>query len=59
MNLLIGSGADPNVQDDSGRSPVFSACLGHDAVGLRTLLEAGARLDIRDKGVSAASFSVF
>jgi ankyrin repeat protein len=47
--LLIAAKADVNAADDAGRTPLHGAALAAHAEMVRTLLEAGARVDVRDK----------
>ncbi|CEJ90686.1 hypothetical protein VHEMI06451 [[Torrubiella] hemipterigena] len=49
LTLLLSRGADPNKQDDFGRTPLFMAAgVTGDLDVLKMLLEHGALIDIRD-----------
>jgi ankyrin repeat protein len=45
---LLDSGADPNAQDDNGRSPLHFAAQSNSADIARALLAVGAMVDLKD-----------
>jgi uncharacterized protein len=45
---LLAAGADPNVRDEDGRTPLFSAVLGASIGLVGLLLESGADVNARD-----------
>jgi ankyrin repeat protein len=47
FELLIAAGADVNLKNDQGWTPIFNACFNDRAVGL--LAKAGADLSLKDK----------
>ena len=47
FQLLIAAGANVNLKNDQGQTPIFSACFNESAVGL--LAQAGADLNAKDK----------
>jgi ankyrin repeat protein len=47
FELLIAAGANVNLKNDQGQTPIFSACFNESAVGL--LAQAGADLNAKDK----------
>jgi hypothetical protein len=50
MKLLIGAGTDVNRQDEVfGQTPLMQAIRAGDLQAVNMLLDAGARLDLRDK----------
>jgi uncharacterized protein len=50
MKLLIGAGTDVNRQDEVfGQTPLMQAIRAGDLQAVKMLLDAGARLDLRDK----------
>lgn len=56
---LIGLGVDPNVRDESGRTPLMWAALGWDRETIEELLRAGADIDARDgEGETAITLAV-
>lgn len=46
--ILIESGADPNIKDDFGFTPVLSACNVGNSKLLQVLIDAGASVNVRD-----------
>ncbi len=55
---LLAAGADPDVRDDDGRTPLFSAVLGGSIGLVGLLLEAKADINARDgQGFSALHFA--
>ena len=49
VRALLGRGANPNVTDSTGRTPVHrSASIGNSQRTLRVLLEGGGRTDLKD-----------
>ncbi len=48
LQALIHQGADVNVQDRFGVTPLMQAVIGDNAVAVRVLLAAGADANIRD-----------
>jgi ankyrin repeat protein len=47
FELLIAAGANVNLKNDQGQTPVFSACFNDRAVSL--LVQAGAELNAKDE----------
>ena len=55
---LLHRGADVNVRDEDGRTPLFSAVLGGSVGLVGLLLESGAQINARDKeGWTALHFA--
>lgn len=55
---LLAAGADPDVRDDDGRTPLFSAVLGGSIGLVGLLLEAKADINARDsQGFSALHYA--
>jgi hypothetical protein len=50
VRLLLDLGVDPNVQGDTGRTALHGAAHKGATEVVRMLVEAGARMDIRDYG---------
>ncbi|WP_269432225.1 ankyrin repeat domain-containing protein [Bacillus sp. FJAT-27245] len=48
ISRLIEKGADINVQDSEGRTPVMIAAYKNDVAAAKALIDAGADVDIRD-----------
>lgn len=48
VSFLLKSGADPNTQDDSGRTPLMSLAFNGQSALIKMFLEYGARLDLKD-----------
>jgi len=48
VTRLLGSGADPNAQDDDGWSPLHFAAQANSVEVVRALITAGANVDARD-----------
>ena len=51
LRELIGAGADANVQNNRNQTPLHLAVARDDVAGAKTLLDAGARDDLRDCGL--------
>ncbi|MEZ5440577.1 MAG: ankyrin repeat domain-containing protein [Lysobacterales bacterium] len=49
VNALLANGADPNVSDRTGRTPLHHAALSRDPGVAQALLDAGARIDALDQ----------
>ena len=49
MQLLIDNGADINIQDNNGYTPLMLACLKNNVETVRILLYKGAKTDIKNK----------
>ncbi|HYD18998.1 MAG TPA: ankyrin repeat domain-containing protein [Patescibacteria group bacterium] len=59
MELLIEAGADVNIRDKTGRSPLMHAALDDRVEALEILLRAGAKADLADThGMSAYDHAV-
>ena len=55
MKILIENGANPNVCDENGNTPLMLACARLDARTADTLLSLGADIDRKNKkGLTAA-----
>jgi ankyrin repeat protein len=50
VRMLLDLGLDPNIANDDGRTPLMGAAFKGNIEVVETLLDAGARLDIRDFG---------
>ena len=50
VKLCISLGIDPNVQDDEGRTALHGAAHKGDPEVIQLLADAGAKLDVHDKG---------
>jgi len=48
VKALLGAGADPNWQDDFGKTALFAAGKNYNGAVWRELLKGGAKTDIRD-----------
>src|SRR5512141_1267351 len=48
VRALLQAGVSPNVRDEDGRTPLFSAVLGGSIGLVGLLLEAGAGVSLRD-----------
>jgi hypothetical protein len=48
VRLLLDAGADPNIQDDYGDTPLYRAAYSNQAKTARILLDAGANPDLWD-----------
>lgn len=54
---LLQNGANPNIQDDTGRTPIMYAMLNGNADVMETLIKNGADLTIKDNnGLTAADY---
>lgn len=54
IQVLLNNGADPNVQDDNGQTPLHCAVLGQKILGgyegiIKLLVQCGAKVDIKDE----------
>ncbi|HZC27229.1 MAG TPA: ankyrin repeat domain-containing protein [Actinopolymorphaceae bacterium] len=49
VRVLLDSGADPNVLDESGANALHHAAAADDLASAEALIEAGADLDLRDR----------
>ncbi|OAB79457.1 hypothetical protein WSTR_05235 [Wolbachia endosymbiont of Laodelphax striatellus] len=60
LDLLLNSSADPNAQDEIGRTPLhYATRFGHCDTIIKLLLRKGANLDIKDKkGKTPIEFAV-
>jgi ankyrin repeat protein len=48
MQMLIDAGADLNIQDNDGLTPLHIAVSMNDFEAIKILIKAGSRKDIRD-----------
>jgi len=48
VQWLLSHGADPNIPENNGITPLMDAASGGDTAVMRVLLEHGARADLRD-----------
>jgi ankyrin repeat protein len=55
VKLLLERGADPNVCNVNGKSPLHEAASRGDAGTLKLLIERGADLNARYKGLDSAT----
>ncbi len=49
MSIVLASGADPNLADNLGRTPLHLAAKCGDTEALRQLISKGARIDVIEK----------
>jgi len=59
IDMLLAAGADPNIPNDSGRTPLMTAVYGHSSFcstinSINRLVEAGTDLEIKDSVGSTA-----